>query len=193
MAKSFNEQMKDRFAVITSDVNKANVYIHETAMMIIRHAHKHGDCSTAQGLVMAMPASMRREMLILWFKSFTPIIVKNDAKWTAKMHKEGTSLYVPWDIEGAEAKPFYEMANENKERPPLGLADLLKIPGAAAKSLQRRIENGEIEEEEVATALALVAQLEAIKVQVIRPAPLNENDKSPQNVTEMPKPVEKAA
>lgn len=174
MAKSFNDQMRDRFTKITSDYGTINKYVHETAMMIAEHAEKHGDCSTAQGLVMALPASIRREMLILWFAKFTPIVVKNDDAWAAKMHPKDSKLFTAFDLKAGDAKPFYELAKAHKERPPLDYAALVNMPGKWAKQLETKLENGEVEPSEVETTKALIVALKAIRVSHINPVPANE-------------------
>lgn len=179
MAKSFNAQMADRFAKITNDYGKVNQYVHETAMLIVGHAKEHGDCSTAQGLVMAMPASIRREMLILWFRKFTPIVVKNDDKWVAKMHPKESKLFVEWDLEAAEKTPFFALAEQNKEREPLDLEGLINLVARVAKQIETKIEKGEIVPEEIATAEALAAQIKRIKVKHVAAAPANDGDNGP--------------
>ncbi len=173
MAKSFNARMADRFVKITADYAKINDYVHETAVMIAEHAKEHGDCSTAQGLVMAMPASSRREMLILWFATFTPIVVKNDDRWNAKMHKEGTKLFVPFDIEAGKAKPFFQLAEENKERPPLDFDGLLKLVERLSTQIERKIEKGEVVDEDIPTALDVARKLKGLKIIKIKPEPAN--------------------
>ena len=165
MAKSFNAMMADRFTKIRTDAATINKYVHDTAVMIAKHAAEHRDCSTAQGLVMTMPASFRREMLILWFTKFTPIVVKNADGWTAKMHKEDSKLFVPFDVEAGEATPFYELARQNKERAPLDFAGLVLLPQKLAKQLQDRIDNELVTPAELETAKSLVAALKGIRVQ----------------------------
>jgi len=56
--------------------HKLNVLIHDTGVLIMEHAKEHKDgADTALALVKAMPASMRRTMLIAWFNEFSPIRV----------------------------------------------------------------------------------------------------------------------
>ena len=169
---SFIKTIKDRCVVITTDGDKLNKYIHETAMMIFDHAKEHHDPSEAQRLVMAMPASMRREMLILWFSKFTPVVVKNDDKWAAKAHKKGTKMYVEWDREAADAKPFYELAEENKEKAPLDFEGLLKLVERLKGSIEKKVQKGEIPEELTEAAKSITRQLAGIKVE--RPKPAND-------------------
>lgn len=189
MAKSFNAQMKERFARITTSYEKANAYVHETAMMILKHAEEHKDCSMAQGLIMAMPASQRREMLILWFTMFSPIVVKNNEDWTSKMQPETLKngdknpLYKPFDLEGAAAKPWFELAKENKERPPIGDEGLEKLISQFAARLEKMVEKGEVEQAYKDAALAVSAQVR--KIRVPKPKADNENAETPQKVTKV--------
>lgn len=169
MAKSFNARMAERFVKIRADYATVNQLVHDTAVEIAEHAQKHGDCSTAQGLVMAMPASARREMLILWFKKFTPIVVKNDDKWTAAMHKPTDKLYVPFDIEAGRATTFMDLSGANKERAPLDFTGLFLLPQKMAKQLEKRIADNLIDPNEVETAKALIATLKGIRVAHVEP------------------------
>lgn len=167
MAKvSFNAQMGVRFKKITSDYGKINVYVHETALMILKHAKEHKDCSTAQGLINAMPQSARKLALINWFHTYSPIVVKDDAKWNSKMHKEGTKLFVPFDVEGAEANPWYSMAEVmGAEKPPVDFAGMLKWLESQAAAWDKKAEDGtKVSESEALTAKALAAALRSIKL-----------------------------
>lgn len=176
MAKmSFNAQMGIRFRKITSDYAKINLYVHETAMMILRHAHEHKDCSTAQGLVNAMPQSARKLALINWFHKYSPIVVKDDDKWQSRMHKDGSKLYVPFDLEGAEANPWFTIADQmGAEKPPVGLDGMIVWLEAQAKAWEKKADEGKVDEAEILTAKALAAQLRAIKIVHVAPA----NDKT---------------
>lgn len=170
MAKSFNARMKDRFIKITADYGKINQYVHETAVMIAEHAKEHGDCSTAQGLVMAMPASARREMLILWFSTYTPIVVKNSEDFESKMHKPESKMFVEWDIEAGKADPFFEMAKRNKEQPPKDFAALVALVHALGPKIDKMIENGQVEAEDIPSAEALAERLKGMRFTRVKPS-----------------------
>lgn len=172
MAKTFSQQMAARYKSITTNGDKLNKYIHDTAMMIFDHAREHHDPAEAQRLVMALPASMRREMLILWFSKFTPIKVKNDDKWVAQAHKPGTKLYVEWDREQANERPFYALAEENKEQAPLDFEGLLKLVERLKGTIEKKVEKGEVPEYLTETAKSIARQLSGIKVERVEaPAP----------------------
>jgi len=175
MAKSFNARMRDRFRSITTSGDKLNLYIHETAIMIATHAKEHGDCSLANEFVMSLPASMRREMLILWFGTFTPIVTKNDDKWIAKMHKEGTKLFVPFDLDAGNETPFYKLAEQNKEKAPLDAEALLKMIEGLAKRATKSVEDGKAKPEDVPYIQAIASALSGLKVN--KPAAANDEGK----------------
>lgn len=179
MAKSFNARMAERFKQISTSYDKVNRLVHDTAMEIVAHAKEHKDCSTAQGLVMALPASMRREMLILWFSRYTPIVVKNSDDWTAKMHQKDTKLYVDWNLEEAAANPFYELAKQNPEKPALDDEGILKVIAACASRLEKMSDEGKIRPEFVDAAIAAAAQLKKIKIKASEPANNNEEPQKP--------------
>lgn len=166
MAKmSFNARMGIRFRKITSDYAKINQYVHETAVLILEHSKEHGDCSTAQGLVNAMPQSARKLALINWFSTYSPIVVKDDDKWQSKMHKEGTKLFCPFDIEAAKANPWFSIADQmGAEKPPVDLKGMIAWLEAQAKSWEKKADEGKVDAAEVLTAKALAAQLRSIKL-----------------------------
>lgn len=178
MAKTFSQLMAARYKSITTNGDKLNKYIHETAMMIFDHAKEHHDPAEAQRLVMALPASMRREMLILWFSKFTPIKVKNDEKWVAQAIKPTqVKLYVEWDREGAMDKPFYELAEENKEKEPLDFEGLLKLVERLKGTIEKKVEKGEVPEYLTETAKNIARQLSAIKVDRVEAPVANDDEK----------------
>lgn len=171
MAKSFNARMKERFALITSSYDKVNKLVHETAMEILRHAEEHKDCSTAQGLIMALPASIRREQLILWFRLYTPIVVKNSDDWAAKMHPQESKMFVPFNAEEADANPFYELAKKNKEvAEALDAEGILKLISRLAAQLDKKVKDGEVEASVEDSVISAAAQLRRIRVTPKAPA-----------------------
>lgn len=178
MAKSFNARMKERFALITSSYDKVNKLVHDTAMEILRHAEEHKDCSTAQGLIMALPASIRREQLILWFRLYTPIVVKNSDDWTAKMHAVDSKMFVAFNATEADANPFYELAKKNKEQAgPLDAEGILKLISRLAATLEKKVTDGEILPELEDSATAAVNQLKKIRIKASAPANDDSADK----------------
>lgn len=182
MAKSFNATMKARFTKITNDYGKVNAYVHETAMMIAAHALEHGDCSTAQGLVMAMPASTRRSMLILWFATYTPIVVKDDDKFVAKLHKPESKSFVPFDLTAGSATPFYTLAEQNPEGKILDFAALLKLVEGLGKRIEKKVEDGKVAPEDIESARQIALTITGLKFSRVVPvAPAQQDNDQDDN------------
>lgn len=149
---------------ITRDGDKLNKLVHDTAMMVMTHATKSGDCTRALSLVLAMPASYRRTTLIKWFDKYSPIrvVLANNVVGMLKKDDKG---YKPFDLVKANADPFYTIAeNTPEEKKPMDLEAIQKWLEAQAKSLEKRAEDGKISEGEILTAKAIAEQLRAIKV-----------------------------
>lgn len=159
-----------------------NDFIHDTAMLIVKHAAPaslggHGDCSPAQDLVNAMPASMRRSMLVLWFSTFTPIVTKfDDDKWTSKMHKVGSKMYVEWDIDGASKTPFYVLAEKNPEKKQLDLLGILNLVSRLSKTIDKKVEDGLIAEGDVEFAQLVSKTIAGLRFNPIAAKPAADDD-----------------
>lgn len=148
---------------------KLNKLIHDTAMQIANHAKEHGDCTRALMLAKAMPASMRRTMLVLWFHTFTPIrvMLQNDK---VGISKEGAKLYVDWNLEEGDQTPFYELAEQNPEQQPMDIEKILGLIAGLAKRIEKKVEEGAVKPEAVEGAKSLSRALSAIKVEKGKPA-----------------------
>ena len=147
---------------ITTNAKKLNELIHSTAIMVIQHAKEHGDCTRALALVKAMPASMRRTMLVLWFETYTPIRVKlNDDK--VGILKEAAKNFTPWDIDGATATPFYELAEQNAEEKVYDYAALVAMVERLSKQIEKKIEAGAVPDADVEKAQALARSVAGLK------------------------------
>ena len=117
------EQLNEAIDTLTTDIHKQNVRIHEIAMATIRFAapdylQGHGNLEPALRLVSKMPTSYRREVLVHWYKTFTPIVIKLSDKGNAigfpSAYKDakGQDKKTPfWKFSDAEATPFYVMAD----------------------------------------------------------------------------------
>lgn len=169
---------------IVVNAAKLNDLIHKTAMMVMHHAAKSGDCTRALTLVKAMPASHRRTMLVKWFDKYSPIrvVLVNDVVGMLKKDDKG---YKPFKLADADADPFFMVAErEAEEKPPLDLAGLIKWVEQQAKGIEKRAEDGKIAPSEILTAKALAAQLRAIKVKHIEADNNNTNNNDLNNVKE---------
>lgn len=156
------KQIDQKIRRITTNAQKLNELIHETAVMVAEHAKEHGDCTRALTLVKAMPASMRRTMLVLWFNTYTPIrvVFTNDK---VGILKESAKGYTPFDIESGKETPFYELAEQNAETQPLDFDKLIAMLPALAKRIEKKVEEGEVEENAVPIANNIATTLKALK------------------------------
>lgn len=151
---------------ITTNAAKLNGLIHETAVLIAEHAQEHGDCTRALKLAKAMPASMRRSMLVKWFETYTPIRVRISNDRVGLLAKDAKG-YTPFDIEAGKANPFYELAERNPERE-YTFEDLAKQVERLAATIERRIESGRVPKADIPSAQAIVTKVRGLKFARVR-------------------------
>src|ERR1700747_1334371 len=166
------KQIDANIVLVRTNSAALNELIQNTAMDILEHARQHKDCTRAQQLVNAMPRSFRRSILIEWFATFSPIVTKDSDDWNAKMHKPDSKLFRPFDLEGAAAKPWYEMAEDKPEKA-YDFAELVKMVSRLSSAIDSKIKNGKVPEKDVPSAEAIVAKLAGLSFQHITPAEPN--------------------
>jgi hypothetical protein len=100
-------------------------------------------------------------MLVLWFDTFTPIRISltNDK---VGILKETAKKYVAWDVEGATATPFYELAEKNPEKV-YDFATLVKLVERLGKQIEKKIEDGKVPAEDVESAKAIAVKVSALR------------------------------
>jgi class 3 adenylate cyclase len=154
---------------ITTSAAKLNMLIHTTAMMVAAHAQEHGDCTRALSLVKAMPASMRRTMLVLWFNTYTPIRVidKNDKVGILKETAKG---YTPFDLEAGNQTPFFDLAEQNPETGVLDFDKLVALVARLGKTIDKRIDDGKVADEDVESAKAISRTLAGLRFDRVKAA-----------------------
>lgn len=162
---------------VATNASKLNLLIHNTGILILEHAKEHGDCTRALSLVKAMPASMRKTMLVLWFSTYSPIRVmeKNDK---VGMLKDTAKGYTPFDIEAARETAFFDLAEQNPEKT-YDFKALVALVERLGKTIEKKIEDGKVPEEDKASAEAIAAQIKSLnfkRVVAEQPAPVEEQD-----------------
>lgn len=181
------KQIDANIVLVRTNSTALNELIQTTALDILAHAKEHKDCSRAQHLVNAMPRSFRRSILIEWFATFSPIVVKDSDDWNSKMHKPDSKLYRPFDISGAAAKPWYEMAEDKPEKV-YDFAALVKMVERLSGVIAKKIENGKVPEKDVASAEAIVAKLETLsfaRVEAPKEEKGDDDSTAPNNVAKL--------
>lgn len=144
-----------------------NQLVHETGLLILAHAKEHGDCTRALTVVKAMPASIRRTILVKWISKYSPIRVveKNDK---VGMLKENDKRFTPFDIEGATAEPWFILADKEPEKDAYDFAAILAMVQRLGKTIEKKIEDNKVKPEDILSAHAVVAALTALKVQPVK-------------------------
>lgn len=156
--KKINSNIK----LIARNSDKLNKLIHTTAVGVLVHAQEHGDCTAALRLVQAMPVSHRRGLLINWFALYSPIGM-NVANGKVGFHKPEAKAYKPFDVETAEANPFYNSAEAQKEDlPDTTLEAANKMIFAVATKLQKQLDDGRVAANDRDAVVARIADLKAI-------------------------------
>lgn len=173
------KQIDAKIASFATSAQKVNVMAHDIAMIIFRHAapkavaegcEGSGDCTRAVKLVRAMPASFRREMMIEWFRKYSPIRIKlsdngdacgYDPKYKALSPEDKIAW---WRIEDANTDPFYEIAGRTPETKVLSFEDLMKMVEGMAKRIEKKANDGEIDPKDVEAAHALSAAIAKVHV-----------------------------
>jgi len=166
--------------LVTTAGAKLNGLIHETAMMIAEHAKEHGDCSPALRLAFAMPASMRRTMLVLWFQTFTPIRMNLDNNKVGMLKPEQKG-YTPFDLESGDSTPFFLLAEQNKEASSktYDYAAIIAMVWQLSKRIDKLVEDGKVPEDDQPTAKAISERIASLKFsRVVPQAPTPEAEEA---------------
>lgn len=167
-------------ALVRTTGDAFNNLVQETGIMILEHAQKHGDCTRALTLVKAMPASIRRTILVAWFSKYSPIRVveKNDK---VGLLKEGTKNYTPFDIEGAKAEPWHALAEATPEEKVYTFEMLLEMAARLGKTIQKKVDDGKVEVSDIPSVDALVHALNGLKVERVKAITIENNAGTDQN------------
>jgi len=156
--KKINANIK----LIAGNYAKVNKLVQDTAVGILVHAKDTGDCTAALRLVQAMPKSARRGLLINWFGKYSPIGMNVNAGKVG-FHKPGGKLYNPFDIDAARMNNWFEGAEADKENlPDTTLEEANKMIFAVAAKLQKKLDNGDVAENDRVAVAARIAALKEL-------------------------------
>lgn len=118
--------------------------IHLYAVQALLHAEKHGDPCYIDRLVTGLHAANRPVALKTWVQQYSPIRWNGDGK--CGLLPKDAKGYTPFDVEGANAHPYYEQVERVGQ--PLTLMQLLAMVQRAASKTASYEEKGEIAEGE---------------------------------------------
>lgn len=138
-----------------------NELIQKVAVAIVLHASVHGDCTRALKLVQAMPKSFRRNLLITWFATYSPIGM-NLSTGKCGLHRETSKLYRPFDVDGAKITPWYNQPQAAEEDAlDTTLEDVKTATSRLAKRYQKQLDEGTVANDDIPAVTAMVATLTA--------------------------------
>lgn len=114
--------------------------IHTYGVQALLHAHPtdgHSDPRKVDNILKALHKANRPEAFKVWVQTYTPIRWNGDGK--IGVLKEASPKYVPWDIEGANANPYYEAIEK------VGKPLTLKALKAMISRMETRLKTAEDE------------------------------------------------
>lgn len=190
------KQIDSAIQSFSTDAAAMNIRAHDILVMILLHGAPKDSHDDAEGngvdidrvkaMALAMPKSWRRLCMVQWWHTFTPIRIKItkdeikagfDAKYeklkeiTDKAERAAARLEW-WDVAGAMAKPFFEIAEEEAETEPkkFDLEALMKLLQGQIKKIEKNEDPTSLEFEAMAnvkTGLAvMIGQLTVAKARV---------------------------
>lgn len=143
---------------------------HRVAIDALAHAAEHGDIDliarilgdvkTKGGKTFGKGIRSRRLAVIEWLSAFSPIRVSGDG--VIGMLKPDAKTYVPFNLEGAEKLPFFDMPNEVKRRTANKPFDVATMHGrimSFGKAIDKAVENDALNDDEAALR-ALAAHMQ---------------------------------
>ena len=153
--------------LITKVKNMGKKYdqlVHDTGVQCLLHAQEHGDVRLMMRLIEALGKGYRAKGLQVWVEKYSPLAFNGDGK--IGIRKEDTKNYVPFNVEEADATPFWTMPEaEERTAKPLTLEGLHKIVLAFSKQVDK-VESGERElgeNESIEEITEYVQRLQAVQ------------------------------
>lgn len=127
-------------AKISANASKLQEQIHFAGLNAMAHALQHGDATIMQALYNALPNGQRREALLVWCNKYSPIRVVQKGKKCGLLKEGVHKEYVPFDIEGAAASPYYNLDEKNGFKLDVDSMNFKAIVMAALKQKLKRLD-----------------------------------------------------
>jgi len=180
-------QIDAKIATFSTNRKALQFLAHDIAMLVLRHSAPKevnddcvgsGDCTRALALMEQMPKSWAAQM-DNFFRLYSPIrvIVKNKKCGFDLDYKKlsAADKLTWWKLDQAAQNPFYELDEPDAKSSVLDFEALVKLIESTAKRIEKRVEAGEVKEDDVLSALDIAAKLKGLKIKRIKPAPANED------------------
>lgn len=146
---------------IARNAETINETVQAVALAILAHAKEHGDCTRALRLVQALPKSFRRNLLITYFATYSPIGI-NVSTGKVGLHKEGSKLYRPFDLKTAATVKWYNQPQQEAEDlPDTTLVDVREMVSKLVKRVQKKLDDADVANDDREAVANLIAQLNA--------------------------------
>lgn len=176
---------------------KGDMIIHEAAVQCLAHAEKHGDTTLLDRLVKGLGRSIRVEGLRVGVAKYSPVRWNGDGKVGAL--KAGAKGYVPYDVAGFEANPFWTLGEaDERTAKPLNIDAVLKVIHGLKGRVEKAVKEGKFEGDHVA-ALNLVENVDTFTTGYLANHPVrdgafdpNDPDNAAPVLVEKPKRARKA-
>jgi hypothetical protein len=139
--KQFNRNVR----TIATSGKKLDELVHTTAVAGLVLIQADGNATRMDQLLQALPKGYRRQGFVLWVQAFSPIRWNGDGK--VGVMKATAKTFTPFDVEGANAVPFWDFTQENKPGT-LSLDAIMAILKRESDKLAKADENGDILDDE---------------------------------------------
>jgi len=117
--------------------NASQTLAHDLAVSCLEHVVNTGDVRPMEKLVNSIPKAMRAQALAVWVEKFSS--KKLTLRWNEQLQTFKAKLTTGWgadafDVEAADATPFYDLTKEVRPGKTKTIAELVKTLGAWANN-----------------------------------------------------------
>jgi hypothetical protein len=152
------DNLDKRIDAVLKRSNTLAADLHKIMVECLTHAEQHNDPRKLDRIYHGLHKASRPEAFKVWVEKFSPVRWNGDGK--VGMLKQTAKNYVPFDVKGADAEPYW--TPQEVIQKPLTLAALKKMIEQMEKKLAKAEEEGRIAEgENVIDMRAFVAKVTA--------------------------------
>jgi hypothetical protein len=179
MNKTELKSLRDKIDRAIQADEKTDAHLHGLAVSCLRLAADHGDftmfarligdCKTAGGEVFERGVRSRRLALLEWVKEFSPIRINGDG--VMGLLKPTAKGYVAFDVNRADANPFWTLqaeADRRKQDRPFDLSTISGRISGISKAIDKAVEKGTVTPEDETVMRELAQSLNATMARFLR-------------------------